>query len=145
MRTRMLTTALVATASLAVLCGAAGAQSKTPTTADFEACNLQATAKLGSDSGSALPRSTTPGSGTSSSMPSVGSQSPDTGASSSSSGTSGSGATGSGTIGSGISSGSGMSGAGSTRDHSLMGIDAAKRGDPAYQAAYQDCMKTRGF
>src|SRR5262245_24820149 len=144
MRTRMLTTAVVATASLAIMCGAAGAQSKSPTTAspttaDFDACNRQAKARIGGDSGSALPRSTAPGSGTTGSMPSVGSQTPNTG-----SAPSGSGGTSSGSTGSGAS-GSGMSSSGAKADHTLSGMDATQRGDSAYQAAYQDCMRARGF
>src|SRR5262245_15680021 len=160
---RTLTSAIVATASLAALCGLASAQSRTPTSEDFELCNRMAKAKVGTESpsGSALPRSTAPGTSGPSTSGS-GTSSPGTsGTTGSSSGTSGSGmpsgTSGSGTYGSGTSgsgtSGSGMSGSGSstsgsssrTTDHSLSGIDPSRVGDRAYQAVYQDCMRSRGF
>jgi hypothetical protein len=60
------------------------------------------------------------------------------------SGTAGSGAAGSGTAGSGTSS-SGTAGSGSADSGSLQGIAGAGANDPAYQTAYRDCMKKRGF
>src|SRR5262247_1027928 len=65
MRMRAFTSTMVATASLATLCGLAAAQSRTPSSADIGACNHQAKMFVERDSGtgSALPRQdmTSPG------------------------------------------------------------------------------------
>src|SRR5262245_15150987 len=158
MRRRRLTTAIVTTASLATLCGLAAAQTRTPTRVDFENCNRVAKAQIGPNaSGSALPRSgsaTTPpdssSSGSTSGSYSSGSSGSSSGSSSmppSSSGSS------SGSPSSGMGSGSGSSATspsataprGNTTDPTLMGMDPAGRDNIAYEHAYRDCMKARGF
>jgi hypothetical protein len=140
MRTRELTVfgASVAVAGLLGVCGLAAAQTKAPTQADFDSCNRVAEARVGmgtrSGSDSALPRAegigasqmppTTPTPGSSIRGPST----PDASMP-------------------GTSTSPSMAPSATTgpRDQSLLGMDLAGRDNIAYERAYRDCMKGRGF
>jgi hypothetical protein len=106
-------------AALSVSVSLVCAQAKTPTQADFDACNVDAKTKLGvpaaspGTGGTTTPPTTTPGSPTPSTAPGAGSTTaPQVGAAE-----------------------AGL----------LQGIAEAGRKDPAYQKAYATCMKERGF
>ena len=121
---KALATMLVA-AGVAALLGPAHAQ----TSSDFDRCNREAQGAIG---GSASPStSATPGSA------------PSTGGTTIGSGTLGAaGATG----GTGaLSDGSTLSGSATTGDPTLRGIASGAGSDPAYQQAYRDCLRRRGF
>lgn len=160
MRTTMRATALIAAASL--LGFGAVAQAATPSQADFDACNKEAQARASSPAaspgGTGSGDSSSPRAGTGSAPPqsasggasgspgasggtssSVGSSGTDSGSPSASGGTSGPGGTGA----SGSTSG-GVSGSASA-DQQLQGMASSGANDPAYQQAYRDCMKRRGF
>jgi hypothetical protein len=144
------------------------------TQADFDACNAEARASsaspaaspggsstaprdtTGSTYGSSSPQVAPPGtsqsapSGDTGSRPS-GNGSPSSGSISAGAGTSGSvsgsaGASSGGATGSmpGTSSGSGI-GASAEGGASLQGMATAGASDPAYQQAYRECMRKRGF
>ena len=109
----------------------------TPSQADFDACNKQAEAQAGTPSAAARPRTgpmiTGPG------TPATGTQPvspPPTEGGQTSSGTA---AGGSKDV---RITGSDVPGA---REAGLSGMAAAGQSDVAYQQAYRDCMKTRGF
>jgi hypothetical protein len=124
-------TALITAAGLLTSVGAALAAD--PTQADFDACNKEAQARQSSPSASP----STSGGPTGSMS---GSTSKDHPAS-----TSGGGATSgtpSGSTGSSVSGGAAPS---TDADVALRGIDASGKSDPAFQAAYRECMKQRGF
>ena len=157
---RAFTSTVVATASLAILCGVAAAQSKTPSSADIGACNHQARMFVERDSGtgSALPRQdmtspgapSTPGSIPGQSTSTSGTANPDTAAGSGASGPTTPGMAGAGGAGSptapGSSPGTGSSVESDTStDPTIVGIDPGMRADTSYLAAYQDCMRARGY
>ena len=146
MRTRTLITAIMASASLIALSGSSDAQTKTPTQADFDACNRVAEARMdtGASGGSALPRSGSTGISGGATSPGPGSGASTSTMPDSSTSPGGSPPTPRSLTVSGSSTGSGMSG-GSMADHTLPGMDASGRSDPTYEQAYRDCMKGRGF
>ena len=124
----------------------------TPGQADFDACNKQAEAQAGSPSAAARPRTgpmitgpATPETGaqggpapSSSSGPSAGTTRPATESDQATS-SSGNAAGGSQDV---RITGSDVPGA---REAGLSGMMAAGQSDVAYQQAYRDCMKSRGF
>jgi len=147
-KTMTIAAAIVAAASVLAFSGGALAQTgsaNAPTQGDFDLCNHEAQGSspgASTSGGSALPRT---------SSPRVGSPSTATpgsaGAGSSVSDSVGAGAatggstTGGSTLGSGsVSTGSSVSG-----DTQLRGIAAAGSNNSAYQSAYRDCMKRKGF
>jgi hypothetical protein len=135
MARRTLTVLSTATAALLALAGGVVAQSTTPSQADFDLCNREAQAKVSSPSASP---SASPSPGAITTQPSA---SPATGAGSGAGTTTGSAG---GTTG-GAPSASGPMPGGSTAGSDLRGIAPDKTGDMAYQTAYRDCMKQRGF
>jgi hypothetical protein len=128
-----LATMLATAGAVVVLLGPAHAQSgstgRPPAQADFDLCNREAHAAIG---GSASPRT--------SATPSPG---PSTGGTTIGSGTLGAaGATG----GTGaLSDGSTLTGSSTTGDPTLRGIASGAGSDPAYQQAYRECLRRRGF
>lgn len=129
-RTRVAAT-IITGAGVLALCGAAlaqtsGASAQTPTQSDFDQCNREAQLTGGSASpgGSAGAGSATGGTGGTGSV----------------SGGSTLGTAGTGTTGTGTASGDTTSGGGA-----LTGMASAGQSDAAYQQAYRDCMRRRGF
>lgn len=136
-------TALVTAAAVVTVWGAAFAAE--PTQADFDACNREAQA-LGSPSASPGAPST----GTTSSGMGAGRASDSSGSVSTSA--SGPGGTTTSTITPGGATTStaatprgDLSSSSTSDDRSLAGIAPAGKSDPAYQQAYRDCLKRRGF
>jgi hypothetical protein len=157
---------LVAASSVVALCGAALAQtSRIPSQSDFDACNREADVVRGGSGSPNTSIGTTPP-GTTGSMTAGGLRT------SGSPATSNPGAgVGTGTVGGAVSSGSvsGSTGVGSAAgstggtgslsggstlsggssspagDVGLRGIASSGGADPAYQQAYRDCLRRRGF
>ncbi len=124
--------AVIAAASVLAFAGAGLAAN--PSQADFDACNKEAQAKAGSPAAS--PGTTGSGSGASGA--------PGAGTSGGASGSTSGGVSGSAGGASGTTGGSSVSGGASTTSD-LQGMASAGQADPAYQQAYRDCMKRRGF
>jgi hypothetical protein len=104
--------------------GQTGTTPRTPTQSDFDLCNREAQTASG---GSAAPR-----------MGAAPSPGPATSGSSAAGATGG---TGSLSGGSTLSSGA----SGTAGDPALPGIASGSGSDPAYQQAYRDCLRRRGF
>jgi hypothetical protein len=127
-------TASLAIAGVVALCGPALAQTgstvRTPTQADSDLCNREAQAALG---GSASPSSgVAPSPAPSTSGGPIGGAPGATGAT---------GGTGSLSGGSTLSSGPSTT----TGDPRLRGMASSGANDPAFQQAFRDCMRRRGF
>jgi hypothetical protein len=164
---RTMAAALVAASSVVALCGAAVAQTgRTPSQSDFDACNREAeVVRGGSGSPNTSIGSTTPPGTTGSMTPgglrtsgSPATSNPGAGvgtgtvggavSSGSVSGSTGVGSAAGATGGTGsLSGGSTLSGGSSspTGDVGLRGIASSGGADPAYQQAYRDCLRRRGF
>jgi hypothetical protein len=117
-------TALIAAAGLLTSVGVALAAN--PTQADFDACNKEAQSRQSSPSASPSTSGGATGNmsgSTSKDHPAAtpGTSTPSTSAPSTSTSPS------------------------TSNDVALRGIDASGKSDPAFQAAYRDCMKRRGF
>ena len=130
--TRTITAAL-ATAGMLTLGAAASAQ--TATQADFDACNRAAQAGGVGAGSSSTARVDAPSADTNRQINSSGRVSSSAGSPGTNSGTTSSGAA-------GMPSASPRT---SATDPQLVGMDATGHGSAAYQRAYRDCMKQRGF
>jgi len=139
MKAMPLAAAIVASATFSALGAGALAQTSGASQADFDFCNREAQLMV-TASGSASPSTTTP-----SARPSPGS----VGAGSTASGSVGAGAAAGGTTSGGSTLGGsaigGTTGSGASEEARLQGIAASGAGNPAYQTAYRDCMRRRGF
>jgi hypothetical protein len=124
---------LIAAGGVAVLLGPAHAQTSSggrpPNQSDFDLCNREAQAAIG---GSASPRT----SGTPSPGPAAGGVTIGSGSLGAAGATGGTGA---------LSDGSTLSSRPMKDDPTLRGIAAGGGDDPAYQQAYRDCLRRRGF
>jgi hypothetical protein len=153
---KTMATAIIAATSVVALYGAAVAQTsgaRIPSASDIETCNREAQLARG---GSASP-STAPGTSLSSpgggATPGTAGTTGALGSGGASAGGAVTGSTGSGTTsaagatgGTGsVSGGSTLSSGTSPGDSSLSGMASAGSGDPAYQQAYQSCMRRRGY
>jgi hypothetical protein len=136
---RRIATAIIAAVGVLALAAPTLAQTstiRTPTQSDFDLCNREAQLARGSISGggSASP-STMPGTGGLTTPGATGATSP--GATGAAGATGGAGS---------VSGGSTLSSGGAvTGDVQLRGMGASGASDAAYQQAYRDCMRRRGF
>jgi hypothetical protein len=128
---KALATMLVAVSGVAALLGSAHAQSggRPPNQGDFDVCNREALAAIG---GSASPRT----SGTPSPAPSTSGTTIGSGSLGAAGATGGTGA---------VSDGSTLTSSSTGGDPTLRGIASGAGSDPAYQQAYRDCLRRRGF
>jgi hypothetical protein len=127
--------AIALTAAAAIVMLSSVGQAQTPNQADFDACNREA--QMRATNPAASPGGTSGTTGVTPTPPPTSSPSGGAAASPSTSPSTG------GTTG-GMSS-SPSTGAPALPGSGLTGISAAGQSDPAYQQAYRDCLKRRGF